>query len=167
MSTSEKTTAKRNWTKPILIVSLGLNFLIIGMFTSAIMFGASKGGPGGDRADVGGLRPFVSALSHDQRRQMAKEFRKERPNFTKEHRANQAALSLVLDKITAQPFDATNLETAFSDLRNTPNRSAAKGHGMLIKAIENMTDAEREIYAVRIQENISNIQERISKPRRK
>lgn len=156
MTTSEKATSKWNWKKSVFVISLAINFLIAGMVGGAMFIGSKKGDVHNNRQVMGGLRPFISELTKEERKDLIGTYRKKRESFKGERDTKQSQLTDVVSKIKMQPFDVLQLEAAFADLRNSPKPSAVAGHKMLIETIANMSDDERASYAERVEIRLKN-----------
>lgn len=132
---------KWNWTKTLLVVSLGVNLLIAGMVVGSVF-----GHRSGDRPDPffgGGMRPYVASLPQNQREQVRDRLLRNHGAAREARQELRRSAQGVRDAITAEPFDAEALNSAFAAQRAVYDRIAANGHHALVEILSGMTDTER------------------------
>ena len=132
---------KWNWTRTLLVVSLGLNLLVVGMVIgSAFSHGKA------DRRDPffgGGMRPYVASLPESQREHVRDRLLHNRDAAREARQELRRSAQGVRDAITAEPFDADALNAAFAAQRSVYNGIASTGHHALVEILAGMTEAER------------------------
>lgn len=139
---------KWNWTKTLLVVSLGLNLLVAGM-----VVGSALGHRKGDRPDPffgGGMRPFVASLPQSQREHVRDRLRHNREAAREARQDLRRSAQGVRDAITAVPFDADALNAAFAAQRSVYDGIAASGHHALVEILAGMTEAERDQFIAKL-----------------
>lgn len=132
---------KWNWTRILLVVSLGLNLLVAGMVVGSA-FGHRKG----DRPDPffgGGMRPYVASLPEGQREHVRARLLHGREAVREARQELRRSAQDVRNAITAEPFEADALNAAFAAQRSVYDGIAARGHQALAEILAGMTDAER------------------------
>lgn len=137
-----------NWTKTLLVISLGLNLLVAGMVVGSA-FSHRKGG----RPDPflgGGMRPYVSSLPEKQREHVRDRLLHNREAARAARQELRQSARNVRDAITAEPFDADALNTAFAAQRSVYDGIAANGHHALVEILAGMSDAERAQFIARL-----------------
>lgn len=139
---------KWNWTKTLLVVSLGLNLLVVGM-----VIGSAFGHGKGDRRDPffgGGMRPYVASLPESQREHVRDRLLHNREAAREARQELRRSAQGVRDAVTAKPFDADALNFAFSAQRSVYDGIAASGHHALVEILSGMTDEERAQFIARL-----------------
>jgi len=142
---------KWHWTRYLLVLSLGLNLLILGVMLGAVL----RGGPG-DRmrghhdASVLGLRAYVRALAPDDRDSLMHQIAMNRPAL----RAGRATMSAHLAKLAAAlkitPYDHDAVQAVLTDQAKAISRNVAEGQKLLMDQLDAMTDAQRKALAGRL-----------------
>ena len=139
---------KWNWTRTLLVVSLGINLLVAGMVVGAA-FSHGKS----DRRDPffgGGMRPYVASLPESQREHVRDRLLHNREAAREARQELRRSAQGVRDAITAKPFDADALNSAFSAQRSVYDGIAASGHHALVEILSGMTDEERAQFIARL-----------------
>lgn len=164
MSSDVKTSPKgtRLWMRIVLVVSLGLNLLVVG----AIAGIAIKGGPfkhGGPPSHLANqtIGPFTRALTLNDRRLIMRELRRqgEAEGWTREkHRQSMEEMVLLLE---ATPFDPDAFGNAFEATVNGLQNRLLDASDAFVLRLSDMTDEERAAYAARVREEMD------KKPRKK
>ncbi|WP_170325654.1 periplasmic heavy metal sensor [Ruegeria arenilitoris] len=143
---SDNTKPKRRWVTVLLAVSLALNLLVVG-----VALGTVYRVKGGDRGKPPpGFGPAIyRALPKEDRKALRGELSERHVKGAKLRAQDFAALEAAL---RAEPFDPTVVQA----LLQQQAQSMAELQGALQKEwldrITAMTDAERQIYADRLQE---------------
>lgn len=137
-----------NWTKILLVVSLGMNLLVVGM-----VIGSAFGHRKDDRPDLffgGGMRPYVASLPDSQRAHVRDRLMHSREAVREARQELRQSAEGVRDAITAEPFDAGALNAAFAAQRSVYDGIAARGHHALVEILAGMTDAERAQFIAKL-----------------
>ncbi len=137
-----------NWTKTLLVVSLGVNLLVAGMVVGSA-FGHRKG----DRSDPffgGGMRPYVASLPQGQREYVRDRLLANRETARAARQELRKSAQDVRDAITVEPFNADALNTAFTAQRSVYDAIAAKGHHALVEILANMSKDERAQFIAKL-----------------
>ncbi|QFT64426.1 periplasmic heavy metal sensor [Roseivivax sp. THAF30] len=143
MAGTEKTRSVPRWMKVLLVLSLGLNLLIVGTVVGTF---AKRGPPGpSDRLDS---FAYARALDHADRRAIFSELRAARREIDGPSiRDASGALSI----LRAEPFDSA----AFADVIEAQNARGDQlreiGQSALIDRISAMSAEERNEYADRLE----------------
>lgn len=132
---------KKSWMKYLLIVSLGLNLLVVGL-----AIGAKMGGHGPkDRHFKGGagMHLLMGSLPDSKRGEVRKYFRANRDKMRATGDAMRASLDTIGTAISAKPFNADILNSAFEDQRTHITAVTQDAQKAFVAIIAGMTDAER------------------------
>jgi uncharacterized membrane protein len=138
-----------NWTKILLVVSLGLNLAIAGVVVGSVL--GHRGGDRPDRFSGGGFRPYLAALPDSQREQVRTHFLGRHDEMEARRRELRRAGRQVHEAIAADPFDPAVLDLAFSRQRSVYDSIAASGHAALIEILEGMPAADRARFIENLQ----------------
>ncbi len=148
---------KFNWKKMLLIVSLGLNILVISALAGSV-FKMRGGDRHLDGASVQGA--MIRALPEDQRRQLGQRIRKNGEHFKAQRGQSRALRAALKEAIAAQPFDGEALHQVFERQKGLRSAFSERGDALWIELITSMTDEERATFS----ENIQFRKKRKSKP---
>jgi len=146
--TPARTGAPR-WMKILLVVSLGLNLLIVGAVAGAVIKGGGKwrGGPGGH----GGVGAFTRALSDEDRqvlkRRMVQEFRAERGG----REAFREEMGALVTLLRAETFDAGAAAERMARVRGMFDGRIEAAQELLIAYWGEMSAQDRAAYADRLE----------------
>lgn len=147
--TPERTGAPR-WMKILLVVSLGLNLLVVG----AVAGFAIKGGPKWRGGPPGGVGALHRALSEEDRavlkRRMIREFRAEQGG-REAFRQEMAGLVALL---RAETFDAGQAAERMARVRSMFEDRMGAAQGLLVAYWNEMGAEDRKAYADRLEEQL-------------
>lgn len=139
------------WLRVLLILSLALNFLIIGTVGGAMLTWSKWQSNHPPRLDLAS-GPLTKALSREERHAIGKKMRQAykagsapRVNLRRDLRA------LVAD-IRKDPFDPKALEERLAGQRTVIGARYELGHKLLVEHLTQMTPQERAAYADRLTE---------------
>ncbi|MBL4751254.1 MAG: periplasmic heavy metal sensor [Amylibacter sp.] len=142
--TEKKTPRKWPWMKVLLVLSLSMNLTVVGLVVGAKMSGY------GDRrahfAGASGLRVFMRALPDDQRREVRRYFRLNRPKIYANGKAMHETMQSIHMAIIARPFNADAVRAAFSAQRLHITKSTQDAQKAFVAIISGMTDDQRLRY---------------------
>ena len=143
-----------NWTKILLIASLGLNLLIVTAVGSAIYKNKDHDRAGQLRGG-GQIEMLLRALPKDERRALRQSFQSEMQ--ARDARARGRVLrENVTAAMLADPFDAAALEAALIAQREFRAEIAEMSEALWIDLYSNFSDEERATF----QENLKNASKR-------
>lgn len=147
----EQVKSKKSWMKYLLIVSLAFNLLVVGL-----VIGAKMGGHGPkDRHFKGGagMHLLMKSLPDSKRGEVRKYFRANRDKLRATGDAMRTSLNMISTAISAQPFDADTLNSAFADQRVHITSITQDAQKAFVAIIAGMTDAERAEFVENMQEH--------------
>jgi len=131
-------------------VSLALNLLIVGALGGALM---RKGkGPTANHPASGFL--YMRALDFQDKRALRKEILRNKDGRKLIRARNQASFSSAVDILKSNPFDRTVFENLLDEQEKYAKLRQSTARIALVNHIENMTKAERLIYAQRLKDFI-------------
>lgn len=152
---------KRRWLLPLLFVSLALNLMIVGI---AVGWGLShRGGPDGrDPRELRGTlgEPFFRALPEDSRRALIRDIGENRDRFRENRESLRARVQDFLAALRADPFDAEAVARLLDEQRTVALGRQELGEELLVKRLAEMTQAERNAYADRMEALLSRLKRR-------
>lgn len=142
----------RLWVRILLVVSLGLNLLVVGAVAGLVIKGGpwKQGGP--PSMAEGGVGPLTRALSKEDRRAIGREMRQKGAQSGWDRRAHRQSMERMVVLLEAQPFDA---DAFAAELNNTVvglQGRIVDASGALTKRLSQMSDADRAAYAARVKE---------------
>lgn len=136
--------------KYLLIVSLGLNLAVAGLFIGAKVSGHHKSG--GGPVGTSNMRVFMHALPDSKRKEVRKYFRKNRAELRAKGEAFHENMKAINATILMQPFDEAALNQAFGKQSAYITILTQDAQKAFVAIIASMTDEERATYVATIQE---------------
>lgn len=158
MNDSTKTPVK--WRKWLLVGSVALNLAFIGVVAGSALKGHDSG-RGKPPAQTDVFRDLVRAVPHSHRDALRSDLdakQDEIRNFRQQARETRGELVRVL---VSPDFDIEEVSTIFETNRAVLAKITRGGHEIILRRIENMTEAERHDFA----ENIRSYQGKRKKDR--
>ncbi|MFP4327475.1 MAG: periplasmic heavy metal sensor [Paracoccaceae bacterium] len=143
----------RRWVRWLLVASLAVNLLVLGTAAGLGVALLRGNGPAAGAHDA--AWPYVAALAREDRRAMGRAIRAEMvaQGFTRAER--RARYEEAVGLLRAEPFDGD----AFSDLLARQFAASARlqtaGRDALATRLEQMSPADREAYAARLEEALA------------
>ncbi|WP_420861024.1 periplasmic heavy metal sensor [Algirhabdus cladophorae] len=146
----------RRWIKAALVVSLGLNLLVLGAVTGAVLSG--KGGKGSHVQLAPGFTGYLRALDGDQRRALGKQIRAQRDGARINRSQVRAAFEPVLTALRAEPFNTADFEAALATqaqtFRDRNQTLETAGRAGLVVVLQDMSASDRMAFADRLEQAI-------------
>lgn len=137
----------------LLVVSLGLNLLVLGVVGGAV-FGEWREPHRPIVRDLG-FGPYAEALTHADRVALIRAFAKETGGFRAERQAARQTFGDLLGVLRTDPFDAGRMKVLMTQQEQRMSQRLALGQKLLIGRIEAMTPDERHAFADRLQEALA------------
>ena len=144
----------KRWLRVVLVLSLAMNFVVIGLVGGAALhFGRS--GPPPKYSDRGGS-PIFSAFEREDRRDIGRSIRKSYREYAGKVEHEKAQYQAIADVIEAEPMDLDALRQASAaiDDRMAQRRSFARE--AWIEKVSGMSLEDRKAYATRLREILDN-----------
>lgn len=147
------------WMRVLLIVSLGLNLLIVGMVAGSLLSG---GGPGPSREAARDLEgsPFVRALGPGERRALLRDLVRERDTLGENRQLLRQRFESLLATLRADELDRAALDAIVAEQRQATEARQRLGERLVIRRIEAMSPDERRAYADRLEAAVRRPQRR-------
>lgn len=156
--TATETTPKpRRWLRWLLVVSLGFNFLVVGMVGGAVLSGE---GPGQKSARDNRGSPFVRALDPSDRRAVMRGVLGERRELRESREVLKARFDAFLTALRSDAFDLDTARALLAEQRAANDARVAVGEKVVLDRIAGMTLEERRAYADRLEAQIRRPQRR-------
>lgn len=143
------------WTRILLVLSLGLNVLIIGLGVGA----ALRDGPGRGGRDFG-LGPLSEALSMEDRKDLRDAFLERHPDARADRRAMRADFEALIVVLRADPFDPAALESAIATIAERNADLLETGRDLVVEHLKSMDTAGRAAFADRLEKGLRKIRGR-------
>lgn len=142
----------RAWTRLALVLSLGLNLIIVGSLCGLALSRAIYG-PHEPVRDLAFGR-FTEALSPDDRRAMMRAFMAEAKGFRAERDQMRTDFQALVAALKADPYDPAVLEGVMTRQTARTDQWLALGQRLLVDRIAAMTPAERIAFADRLSDDL-------------
>lgn len=137
------------WGRRILIVSLGLNVLVVAAISAAVLSGGRDGGRHSSGREV--ASPYIGAFERSDKRAMRDRMRAELPERGATRRAIRADMAEFAALLRAETFDsAAALELMERQFARTQSVQAL-GRELSVERMSAMTRTERLAYADRFE----------------
>lgn len=136
------------WMRVALVVSLGLNLLVLGMVGGTVM----RHGRFGDGRMVSevGFGPFTDALSSEDRGALRDAFVSRSPNFRGMRSEARSDVATLIAALEADTWDAEAVREALAKQRDRTVTRIALGQDLLLERIGAMTPEARRAFAERL-----------------
>lgn len=150
---SPKETPKRHWSRVVLVASLAANLIVVGLVAGAIV----RGGDGDQRVrpmasrDFG-FGPYIGAFDDKSRRDVGRAFMREAGGPKQLRSDLEAHFDAVIASLNASPFDVDAFSGLLDQRQDAMTASQRTGGRLVVEHVAAMSDAERAIYAERLQE---------------
>jgi len=144
--TNTKPKTRRNWGRVVLVISLGLNLLIVGLVAGAMLGGPRDRDRNPVLRDLG-FGPFYEALPRAEKREIGNALRREAGTFRKNRAAMRTAFENFLTALRAEPFDPAAAARIIEDQSGTVGARQALARRLLLERIGAMSPAARAEYA--------------------
>lgn len=164
-SNSAEKSGKFRWSRVILALSLALNLAVVGLIAGAFLGKERDAPPRGYSSRDVGYAPYISALNKDERRAVGRKLMNAAPSRDEARDARREGFEQILDALRATPYDPAALEAAISSQREDLARRQQVGQDILVERVHNMTVAERQAYAQRLDQILTR-PERPDRPER-
>lgn len=141
------------WTRIALVVSLGVNLLVVGAVAGALLSGGpDPRGTAERRAEKGlPIGPYGRAFSQQDRAELRRAFEARKPLFEQSRRDMRAVAGEIANIVRADPFDPAALKAAFGQQSTLQQAVRAEGQTLLIERLTNMSAAERQAFAEKLE----------------
>ena len=144
----------KRWLRVVLVLSLAVNFVVIGLVGGAALhFGRS--GPPPHISDRGGVLIF-KALEREDRREIGKSIRKSYREYAKTVGKEKAQYKTIADAIEADPMDVDALRQASAAIDDRMTQRRVIARDAWLEKVSSMTVDERKAYAARLREILDN-----------
>ena len=146
---------KNRWLRPLLIVSLAINLLVVGIFAGWTFSG---GKPPGDRIPPSARsvmgEPFLRALPPEQRKILLSEIVERSPNLRQNRAELRQHFEELLAALRAEPFDANEVSRLLEAQRGAALSRQDVGERLLLERLGSMSVEERDAYANRLAKSL-------------
>lgn len=142
---------RANWKSTLLVISLGLNLVIIGMVVSHGFM--EKRGPGRIQATSWSQllpRGFFMQLEDDRRRALLDDLKVHNRNFRDGRGQLRELATAVADALEAEPYDAERVAAAITQFGDEGKRLMDEGSEVALGVIGKLSAEERKILAAEI-----------------
>ena len=139
------------WLRIALVVSLGLNILLIGVVGGAYLRDWHRQAMRPDRAlQMIGLRPYWRAMDPESRARLAKAVREMHGTLRRQGGVNKGFARDFRAALLAEPFDREALQEVLARHADMLARRMSMGQKVLVDRIAEMTPEQRRAFARRL-----------------
>jgi len=139
------------WLGIALVVSLGLNILLVGVVGGAYLRDWQRQAMRPDRAvQMLGLRPYWRAMDPESRAELAKAVRETRAEQRSQGGVYRGFVRDLRAALLAEPFDRGALKAVLARRANMLARRMSLGREVLVDRIAEMTPEQRRAFAARL-----------------
>ena len=154
-------TQPRRGMRIALILSLGLNLLILGALLGLVVVGAGRVSDGaGPGLRAVGLGPILPLLAAEDRVAMGERLRENRSRFGEQGRTLGQAVRGLSDALRSEPFDRAAAEVALTAQRAHGAALQEQGHELLLDHFDTMSAEARTELADRLERAMQRAVER-------
>jgi len=143
------------WVKVVLVLSLGLNLLILSMMAGAWL---SPDGPRSTRIDSAardlGATPFIGALDPADRRALFGAIRREAEPLRQNREELRLRFEALLGALRADPFDSFEVQALLALQRGAATERQMIGERLLVERLAEMSPEGRAAFAARLEEGL-------------
>lgn len=140
----------RRLTRMLLIGSLALNVLIIGVVGGAAVSIRGAGDKGSVSDKFGS--PHIKALTFEDKREVGRAIRSAYRKSNVDHRSDHQHYKEALEILRSSPLDEAALRNLVGTLDQAGERRRAMARDVFLTKILSMSDAERTVYADRLED---------------
>lgn len=151
--TENTTSGSSKWLRILLVLSLGLNLLVVGVGVGRVVAGDSSDKPPRSR-DIG-FGPYTRALSDNDRQALRGALMRGEREVRVGRAAMKKSFDDMLSALRADPFDSDALTAVFDDQLNVMTGRQKLGMSVMADRLIAATDAERAAFADRLEEGLS------------
>ncbi len=142
----------RRWLKPVLVLSLAVNLLVIGAAIGLALYWPRHDFAEGSRIfGISGLAVLSGALDDRHKRSIGVEIRGRKGGLRELRELAGGNAARLIEVLRAEPFAPLELEEHFRQQRDHAMNMLADGHELLAPRIIAMTPEERNRFADRIE----------------
>lgn len=141
------------WLRVVLFVSLALNLAVAGIVAGFLIKGPPEGGPPPHAERVGGL--LSTAMTEDERREVGRSVFMDMKNNRPDRAAIESEFAGIVSALRAEPFDKAAFSQSMQRQLEEAVRRQTAGQQILIDYIAEMSPAERQAYADRLESRLS------------
>jgi uncharacterized membrane protein len=143
------------WVKVVLVLSLGLNLLILSMMAGAWL---SPDGPRSTRMDSAardlGATPFIGALEPEDLRALFGAIRREAEPLRQNREELRLRFEALLGALRADPFDPAEVQALLALQRGAATERQMIGERLLVERLAEMSPDARAAFAARLEEGL-------------
>lgn len=155
----------RGWVKGVFILSLGLNFLVLGVVAGGVI-GHKRGlpPPMAERGvdDALGFGPLAGAFDRDDRAAMRRAAEGRGADLGALRQAMQADFARLDAALRAEPFDVAALRAVLAEMRARSLQRMDLGQEVILARLEMMTPEARAAFADRLRKGVERFERRLN-----
>lgn len=152
---SEKTAKSgRPWTRILLVVSLGLNLAVAGVFLGARLSDDPPRKSDARASQDMSIGPYGRALSQEGRTAMREAFAARRSEFRKSRQQMRALGRDLIIAMQSEPFDLSAVEDILTQQGALQSAFQMEGRSLLLEHIGTMTSEQRAAFADRLEKGL-------------
>lgn len=140
----------RRWERILLVVSLGVNLLVAGIVVGGLATHERRAPPPNDVS----IGPFTEAFDKADRAALRKAVADQSTSFRDMKRALDADVERLVEALKAEPWDEQVVRAVMSGMRERLEARSQIGEGLIFSRLEEMTTAERQAFAMRLEQRM-------------
>jgi uncharacterized membrane protein len=141
---------RRGWERLLLVVSLGVNLLVAGAIVGGVATHERRQPPPND-VSVG---PFTEAFDKADRDALRKAVSNQSTSLREMKQALDADVARLVAALKAEPWDEAVVRAVMSGMRERLEARSEIGEALILARIEDMTVADRQAFAGRLEERM-------------
>ncbi|MDA8747638.1 periplasmic heavy metal sensor [Litoreibacter sp.] len=151
----DKAKSGRRWTRILLVISLGVNLLVLGMFAGAQFAGNPERSTGAKRGHSKlPIGPYGRAFSKEDRAELRKMFDARKPWFEQSRRQMRGFGQEMAEAVRSESFDAALISDILQRQSTVLSAFQAEGQNLLVDRITAMTPDQRAAFADRLEKGL-------------
>lgn len=140
----------------VLVGSLAVNLLLVGIIGGSYV----RGGGGPPRGFEFQLGPLSAALSHEDRRKIADQIRREVGRSGLSRSQRRTALEQMIGAVEAEPFDSEAFTQVIEGQQSRTDHVRAAALSSFVNFLSDMTAEERVVFAQNLRQTLEKGQRR-------
>ncbi len=162
MNESSSPRPRRSWLKPLLLVSLALNLVVIGALVGRTLAPDHPRRGDGVAGPVRGVigEPFAHALDSGDRGVLHDKLAGKRPHLQASRGRLRDLLNELFVALGAEPFRPDEVRRILREQRGVAEERQQLGETLLLERLEAMSPEERSAYADRLERSLRRFRRR-------
>ncbi len=155
--TEQPTKSRAPWKTILLVISLGLNLLVVGIVAGAFLSGGGSGKGGFSRvaSHIMPLGPYGRALSKEDRAEVRRALEGRKSWFKKTRGDMREAGQDMVAAMRREPFQIEDVSMILGRQADVQSSFQAEGRRLLLERISAMSEDQRREFAQNLEEGLN------------